>query len=164
MAVVEALAESLPSAMIQMNTVITRRSYVDTELVCYASFSMFLLTKSFAQLDLRGFVSSRDSGVPTVVGVANGMSVPFGAVFVYRVFSICSRALLFPLVNEISNIGYMLLLFSVALAAQCALIWCCMGTWRKLCWAPINVFTPAEPLLHGGRPILSIEPLLCAAW
>lgn len=165
---VGAYALAIPSVMIELDALLLKgaepSSFTDVSLnllVVSSMISFAAAAWNFAALDSYGYVWRRVSGIPTVIGVAPQASPAFACVYLFRLTSIVSRALLFGFVQfvffEVFTIGGIhcggVFLFAGDFLIQCVLVWRATSNWKKLPWGLANVFTVVEPLLHGGGPI-----------
>jgi len=128
--------------------------------------SLLSLTKAFAELDKEGKMIRVVQGVVTAAGACPVVHPSMILVALYRLFSVGSRLLLFPLFQELTHglfqttfgsarVAYgAFLLAGVDLAVQALAIWAGTKSKERLAFAVPCLVSPVDPVLHGGRPML----------
>ncbi|CAK0797718.1 unnamed protein product [Prorocentrum cordatum] len=156
---VEVFVLALPSMQIEIAALLSGTPIDDrNELLLSSLISLMTATHAFASMDLKGMVFRRVSGIPTVCGTAESISVVFILVYSFRFCNIGSRVLLFPLLH-ITCMEYHVgtVLFVGDLIAQCWLIWRATQSTPKLLFAVANVFSVTEPLLLSEGSVCTVN-------
>lgn len=174
----ESLIKALLSAVTQAYSYI-HDSWPESEKAILRTsilISVLSLTKGFAELDQRRQVLRSVDARPFVMGTAPRTHLAFWAAALYRGMAVTGRLLLAPFFHHLTRdvlavpwrVGGHVgcgapLLMGLDLAVQLALVRHTTGkNHSKYGWAVANTISPAEPLLHGGAPILSTDPDLAS--
>ena len=128
--------------------------------------SLLSLTKAYTEFDKKGKALRIVQGVVTAAGVCPTMHPSMVLVALYRLSSVGSRLLLFPLFQELTHgllqttfgsarVSYgAFLLAGVDLAAQALAIRARTRSTERLAFAVPCLLSPVDPVLHGGRPMM----------
>lgn len=164
--VTKVLYFSGPSAMVCLYSVLNDPAAAGKATKTSVVLNCLSFAKAYAELDLRGRVSRRVKGLPLCVGVQDQFSTTYLMLMLLRWCSTCSRGFLicaFQLCTKrtfsFNGVAYgAAIIVGIDAICQCALAQKASGKWSSVHQGLASVLTPFEPLLHGGEPILSINP------
>ena len=128
--------------------------------------SLLSLTKAYAELDKQGKAIRVVEGVTTAAGSCPLQHPAMFLVGLYRLVSVGSRLILFPVFQELTHDLFQVTFRSVSVSYGAALllgidlgvqglgIWWRTRSLERLVFAIPSLLSPLEPVLHGGRPML----------